>query len=475
MGKAKQEGNDGAPLAVVRLAAENVTRLRAVEITPNEAVVEITGRNGAGKSAVLNSIAMAIGGARLAPPRPIRDGESRAYVSVQLGDGVCTKCGQENAPYASRCGGCDEPLPARLIVVREWSADGKSRLTVSDPTGRAYRSPQGVLDPLFELLAFDVGRFLAMPPREQRALLVRLLRIEDTIADQTAARESLLADLRSIASDIATTDRRLAEVSEAAKGAPAERVDVAELVSKLAEASEREHRRERAIAAAEDCGRRITETRGAIVDAEREIEKLEREIDLIREQIAADRAAIERHEANRRASEDRRDSIDRIDPAPIRREIELAESRNAAHAAHQAMIDFENAKLSYRNAEAKTRAKLRDVDGAIAATISGADWPIEGLGLGDDGLVWKSLPLEQASQSERIRVACAVAAALRPRLRVLLVRDGALLDSESVGLLREFAEGAGFQVWLETVGGDGRSCVLIEDGEVATPAGGRAV
>lgn len=42
-------------MKIIKLTAENVKKLRAVEITPTGDLVEITGRNGAGKTSVLGA------------------------------------------------------------------------------------------------------------------------------------------------------------------------------------------------------------------------------------------------------------------------------------------------------------------------------------------------------------------------------------------------------------------------------------
>ena len=47
-------------MKILTLTAENFMRLAAVEITPDGNMVQITGRNGMGKSSVLNAIWAAI-------------------------------------------------------------------------------------------------------------------------------------------------------------------------------------------------------------------------------------------------------------------------------------------------------------------------------------------------------------------------------------------------------------------------------
>jgi len=73
-------------MKLVRLFAENIKRLKAVEIVPKGAVVEIRGKNGAGKSSVLDSLCMAIGGKSASPSKPIRIGEEEAVVVAEFDD-----------------------------------------------------------------------------------------------------------------------------------------------------------------------------------------------------------------------------------------------------------------------------------------------------------------------------------------------------------------------------------------------------
>ena len=56
--------------------------------------------------------------------------------------------------------------------------------------------------------------------------------------------------------------------------------------------------------------------------------------------------------------------------------------------------------------------------------------------------------------------------AMDPKLRVIRVRDGSLLDKDSMALLAEFADANDMQVWIETVQSGRPGAIVVEDGMV---------
>ena len=63
---------------IVKLDVENIMRVNAVHIEPDGNVVILGGNNAQGKTSVLDAISMAIGGTRLCPDVPIREGQDEA-------------------------------------------------------------------------------------------------------------------------------------------------------------------------------------------------------------------------------------------------------------------------------------------------------------------------------------------------------------------------------------------------------------
>jgi len=106
------------------------------------------------------------------------------------------------------------------------------------------------------------------------------------------------------------------------------------------------------------------------------------------------------------------------------------------------------------------------IDNAKAQAMADAKWPVAGLGFSDTGVTYQGLPLEQASSAEQLRVSVAIGLAFNPKLKIILIRDGSLLDADSLALVANMAAEADGQVWLEVVGNREDCAVVIEDGSV---------
>jgi hypothetical protein len=99
--------------------------------------------------------------------------------------------------------------------------------------------------------------------------------------------------------------------------------------------------------------------------------------------------------------------------------------------------------------------------------ITEAAYPIPGLMFDTaGGVVLNGIPFEQCSSAEQLRVSVAIGLALNPKLKVLLIRDGSLLDDDSLREIQAIAEKADAQIWMERVGVDGQTSVVIEDGKI---------
>lgn len=450
-------------MKIIKLSSENVKRLVAVSIEPDGNVITIGGKNGAGKTSVLDSIAYALGGGGLIPSEPIRRGETSAKIEVNLGDivvtrkfrrskGTCTCESQTAGEHPSSCG---------IHVLGETT----SVLEVTSKDGAKYPSPQSMLDKLLGRLSFDPLAFSRATPKEQRETLRTLLGLDTSTLDQERA--DALARKKRAETKATETAGRL-KALPVFMNVPAEEVSMDEISKAMLEA-------ERLRTVAQDAKR--THER-----IETDIAALSREADERQERIASLEEQLDGLRLTQRKTEQAISTraVEKVaafealtkanaavpDTEEIRKRIEETEetNRRVRSNAQRKVIEEQLKSLeAERDKEAETAQTALD---AKKLLLEQAQYPVPGLGLSDDGVTLNGLPFEQASTAEQLRVSVAMGLAMNPSLRVLLIRNGNDLDRAGLAFVAEMAAQAEAQVWVERVAEskDGVS-VFIEDGQ----------
>jgi predicted ABC-type transport system involved in lysophospholipase L1 biosynthesis ATPase subunit len=159
-------------------------------------------------------------------------------------------------------------------------------------------------------------------------------------------------------------------------------------------------------------------------------------------------------------------SPDRVELDPIQAQIDGAETTNAAIRANNAARGKVNRQAELRADYKALTEQIEALDKRKADGLAAAKFPVEDLGFDESGVTFRGVPFKQASGAEQLRVSLAMAIALNPKLRVIRIADGSLLDSDNLALVESIARENDFQVWIEMVGdGNGRG-IIIEDGSV---------
>lgn len=419
-------------MRIVKLVAENFKKVRAVEITPKGEVVVISGRNGAGKSSILDAIWAALGGTKHIQAVPIRRGQERARIRLDLGE---------------------------LIVERRFTEKG-SVLTVEGAQGARYTSPQSMLDALLGAMSFDPLAFVGQTAKEQFETLRRIVNLEVDV-DELDALNRGDYERRTELNRQAKALRAQADGIQVGTEVPTEPIDTAQLLKQLADAAKTnadlETRRARREQAAEGVHERHT--------AAAELRRQAAELIARAEALDVEAAAL----ANRLAQADPLE--DPVDVDALSQELERAQALNK-------LVDQRVRKLDLSGQATAIEVQAQELTQTMEArakvkgdAIAAAKMPVDGLGLGDQVVTFRGIPFAQASSAEQLRVSVSIAMAANPKLRVIRIKEGSLLDSDGLALIADMAKASDYQLWVERVDDTGKVGFYIEDGQVVAVDG----
>lgn len=436
-------------MKIVAVHIRDFKRLRDVKVTPeaDRVLLLVGGKNAQGKSSLLDALTAAFGGKRALPPDPVRRGAPDAEIRVDLDNG--------------------------MSIVRRIAPGGETVLEVRDADG-ALKSPQAVLDKLVGERFLDPLAFLGLPAKDQREALLKLVDRDGKIAELDARRErgttkraDIARDLRKAegelarlpvvtpgeeiaVADLAAEGRKLEEVQRAADAAHARKAKAADMVDSAG-------------SMCDDLRRRIEALQAQLADAERKLAGWQKE------HAEACTAADETAQAAIAAAARRTEIADRIASAQAHNRKVAQDQAAAARRA-----EVEGDVLRFRTEHAKVENGIADIDRQKAALLAAAQLPVPGLSVNDGAVTLDGVPLAQASQAERYRVAVALQIAAAPNLADIWVHDGSLLDEDSLALLAEVAQAAGVRLWVERVGDRDPGAIVIHDGTVRAAAQGAA-
>lgn len=409
-------------MKIIEFRAERFKRLSAVEITPEGNTVIISGRNGQGKSSVLDAIWLALGGGNAtkdsATTVPIKEGEKDAVVRLDLG---------------------------AMVVTRKWTTSG-STLTVEGADGRKYSSPQTLLDTLVGTISFDPLSFAKMPPMEQRSQLIDLVKLPVDLDGLSAQRKAFYDQRTFVNRELKTIQAELAGIQLPDNDVPEEEISIAEMTKKIGMAQDQ---RSRII-----MGRQRLQEKVEKGKALRElIQQKTDELTALANQIRSETEMLE--------------SCKEPDVQAMRSQLENAEQINklVRQKKHKAELQV---RLNDKTTESDgITQQIESIDRTKKEAFLNVRFPVDGLAVDEEGITYNGIPFRQCSSAEQLKVCVAIASALNPEIRVIRVPDASLLDEESMKVMQDLAQQQDIQIWMERVtDGKEKVGVVIEDGAV---------
>lgn len=397
------------------LEFENVKRIKAVKLEPSKnGLTVIGGKNGQGKTSVLNTIAWVLGGNKFKPSEPHREG------SV--------------IPPSMRI-----VMDNGLVVERKGK---NSDLKVIDPEGR--KSGQQLLDEFISALALDLPRFMNSSSKEKAAILLQIIGVGDELYE-IEKKEVELYNRRHAIGQIKDQKAKFAKEMPHYPDAPNELVSASELIRQqqdiLAKNGENQKKRENLS--------KIEARANALSD---KIAELNRELTAVLADLeTARKDALMLHDESTEELERNIADVEKTN-VMVRANLDKEKAEEDAKAFQQEYDTLTN------QLEAVRKAKYN--------LLHSANLPLDGLSVEEGELTYKGFKWDNMSGAEQLKVSTAIVRKLNPDCGFVLLDKLEQMDIDTLKDFGEWLEAEGLQAIATRVSTGEECSVIIEDGYI---------
>ena len=394
-------------MKIIELKSSNIKKLKAVElrVDKDKNLVMVTGKNAAGKSSLLDSIWYALGGKKNIPGEPIRKGEEKGEITINL-DGY--------------------------IVVRTFTDKG-SYLKITNKDGSDYSNPQAFLDYIVGNLSFDPLEFSRMESKKQIAELIKITGLDLTKLEEK--KKEITQERLFIGREVKAMPIIEAEIVEMSRKFIEENKDLPSIHDLMTECNGREKEID------------------YYNDIQREIKQAEEEIKDLQNVLI-------------RLKDIKKPTVDAEELAKMKESLKNTETINAQVRVAEKTIEDSNDWSKINGKYSDLTNDIKAVDEEKKKKLAEVKMPIEGLGWDEEGVSYNNIPFNQLSGAEQLKISMAIAMASNPKLKVVLIKDGSLLDQDSLKVVEDMAKEEDWQIWVESVDESGKVGIYIEDGEI---------
>ena len=445
---------------IFELVAENVKKIRVVEIqAQGRKMVQITGKNGAGKSTILDCIWFALQGQKVLPDRKdswVRNGQKRAQVKLKLGGGE---------------------LETFTITRTIGTTGNPPTLTIEPQIHKKYdKTPQRFLDDLFGALTFDPLAFAQMTTAEKVEELKRAAKVDLDFDALAQADDEDYKARHLINQKVVDLDARLKGMGTF-EGLPKQKVDTAALSKQLEDAAEANKKAQAKFAERQQIGAHAAQLgyekqrKADEYEAQEErIRDLKRQLDQAKIKLSELHDELNVLTTQHSAAEKEYRAADPGAPVDV---VELSRQLQAAERTNHAI----DRRAEYDQVKADKETKQRESDLLTRrmeqraeqkrSAMANAKIPVPGLTFDEREVKYKGVPIENLGEGEQIRISTLIGMAANPKLRIICIRHGEALDDDGIQQIAELAKQNDFQVWMARVDTSGKVGIVLEDGSVA--------
>lgn len=397
------------------LEIENVKRVKAVKLEPSaNGLTIIGGKNGQGKTSVLDAIMWGLGGDKFRPSVPQRSGALvPPSIHIELDNG--------------------------LVVERKGV---NSALKVVDATGK--KSGQKLLDAFISKLALNLPAFLSASDKEKADTLLKIIGVGDQLKI-LEEQEKKLYFQRTEVGRYRDMKEKAAKNIPSYPNLPKDPISVSELIKQqqaiLAQNGENQRKRENAA----HYDQVLKQARAAYEQAKTALAKAEQDCMIAR-----------------KAAEDLQDES----TAELEKNIAGIEEINQKIRINEDKKKAEEEADSYSLKYNQLTDDLDEIRNQRQALLDGADLPLPGLSVEEGKLIYNNVPWDGMSGAEQLKVATAIVRKLNPECGFVLMDKLEQMDLDTLQEFGDWLKDQGLQVIATRVSTGSECSIIIEDGMV---------
>lgn len=407
-------------IKINNLEIENTKRIKAVKLEPTaNGLTVIGGRNGQGKTSVLDAIAWALGGEKYRPTSAVHEGSViPPSLKVTLNNG--------------------------LIVERKGK---NSSLKVIDPNGN--KGGQILLNEFVSELAIDLPKFMTANNKEKAQTLLQIIGVGEQL-HRLEVEEMELYNRRHMIGQIADQKRKFAAEQPFYDDAPKEAISASELI-----------RQQQEILARNGENQRLRQQHGDMI---RESEAIESAIEETIERLNGLQARYTDLQAKLKISEKTVTELVDESTEELERNIENIEEINVKVRANIAKELADDEAKKYSDDYDALTAEIEGIREEKLSLLNSADLPLQGLSVDSGELLYNGKKWDCMSGSEQLKVATAIVRKLKPECGFVLIDKLEQMDIDTMNEFGRWLEAEGLQAIATRVSTGGECSLIIEDG-----------
>lgn len=409
-------------IKINKLEIENVKRIKAVKIEPTkDGLTVIGGRNGQGKTSVLDAIAWVLGGEKYKPSQPEREGSViPPNLHIVLSNG--------------------------FVVERKGK---NSSLKVTDPEGN--KGGQQLLNEFVEQLAINLPKFMSATGKEKAQTLLKIIGVGDRLLE-LEQKEQEIYNQRQAIGRISDQKKKYAKEQIYYPDAPKDLVSATDLIKQqqdiLAKNGENQRKRDNA----DQYQRSVSILNLEIEEMQEKLKQKEQQLKEAQDNLHISLMSVETLQDE--STTELEQSITNIEE--INRKIRANLDKDKAE---EDALDYENQYNTYT-------AEINKVRDAKTELLKEADLPLPDLSVEEGELVYNGFKWDNMSGAEQLKVATAIIRKLNPQCGFVLLDKLEQMDTDTLNEFGQWLEQEGLQAIATRVSTGEECSIVIEDGYV---------